>query len=118
MGINMSKSLRGGEETELSINKRVAEKLGISVMCSEDGYLHYSGDIDRRFDPCNDMGFVAKLMMDYDISVSRLHSEGFVGYHSLASRYHPFDEENLCAEDPKFHSKYTVAALLTFLEVG
>lgn len=94
--------------TEFEINKKVAEKLGVT-----DDYISFKPLLKYSFDPCNDASQAWEIMMKYNICVTQGDDgfyDSFVGLYCecLTSFYY---------DDYKRHKKPLVAAMLVFLEI-
>lgn len=85
--------------TEFEINKAVSEKLG---------YIY-----TKSFDPCNNVEQAWKIMMKYNICVTKEPRGNYVAFEGLVIK----GVDNADWIYDTWHSKPLVAAMLCFLEL-
>lgn len=104
--------------TEFEINKAVAEKAGIKYTTGIDKVYEmffFSPDsqpIPYEFDPCNKVEQAWKIMLQYNICVTK-DGDGYEAYLNLSID----NNWNADARGVYTHEKPLVAAMLCFLEM-
>lgn len=97
--------------TEFEINKKVADKLGFQSEIRENGTWVFD-NIWIPFDPCNNISQAWKIMLKYNICVTRGDNglyDAFSDLYCECSTLFDYDEY-------VSHKKPFVAAMLVFLE--